>query len=106
MNTLSSFSSSRKFYGDDYFPYGISRCGEFTNQQVDLLTSHGWAYLELAEGLRSPETPEEEAFILSCRGEREAVTEHEKVWALFCEKVSRPKVNVRSPLLTTEASPE
>ncbi len=46
------FISNLKFYGDDYFPYGLGRCGEFTLSQVALLEVHGRAYEGLHLGTR------------------------------------------------------
>lgn len=99
MRNIASFSSKRKFYGDSQFPYGIDRSGEFSRQQASLLMSHGWAYLELAEGIRVSVTPEEKAFVAVCRGEREPKTEHERVWRLYCITISRLKGSVSSPLV-------
>lgn len=88
MDNIPSFDSNRKFYGDDYFPYGIDRSGEFSREQANLLIRHGWAYRALAEGSRLPVTPEEEAFVSVCQGEQAAETTHEKVWMLFCSKTA------------------
>ena len=99
MKKIASFSSNRKFYGDSQFPYGIDRSGEFTRQQANLLMSHGWAYLELAEGNRVSVTPEEKAFVAVCRGEREPKTDHERVWRQYCLIISGLKLNISSPLV-------
>ena len=99
MANIPAFYSERKFYGDGHFPYGIDRSGEFTREQADLLLLHGWAYQALAEGSRAPVTKEEEAFVAVCLGEQTPQTVHEKVWALFCSKISAPKATVGSPLV-------
>ena len=85
------FISNLKFYGDDYFPYGLGRCGEFTLSQVALLEVHGRAYEGLHLGTREPSCDEEREFIAVCRGERAPETEHERVWMLFQEKVNSSK---------------
>lgn len=99
MANIPSFDSSRKFYGDAHFSYGIDRSGEFTREQANLLIEHGWAYQALAEGSRVPVTKEEEAFVAVCRGEQAPATVHEKVWMLFFSKISAPKAMVSSALV-------
>ncbi|GAB3095326.1 DUF413 domain-containing protein [Aestuariicella hydrocarbonica] len=84
----------RKFWGTDHFPYGFARSGEFTREQVQLLENHGYAYLALASGERTPVTPEEQEFVKYCLGEKEPQSRHEKVWAIFQKKSSRNVVFV------------
>ncbi len=91
------------FYGDEHFPYGIERSGEFTREQAKLLVQHGCAYQALAEGSRAPVTREEELFIAVCRGERPAQSVHEKAWQLFCAKTFASKSIVSSPLVVTSS---
>lgn len=94
MTQPDSFCSKSKFYGDKYFPYGIARSGEFTQKQVGLLENHGRAYSDLHHGLRSPTNDEEARFLLVCQGLETAVTEHEKVWKLFCQKTqAKPAIS-------------
>lgn|GEM_PF-1130128 len=102
MDNIVSFYSSRTFYGDSYFPYGLDRSGEFTYQQVTLLKNHGWAYQGLIEGSREPVTTEEEQFIAVCQGRREPESAHEKVWALYREKISAPPFNASTLSVKTE----
>ena len=89
MANIDSFSSNSKFYGDKYFPYGISRSGEFSSHQVQLLEHHGYAYEALHTGSRKPATPAEEDFVAVCQGKREPSTEHEKAWAALLKKTQR-----------------
>ncbi|GAA6154279.1 DUF413 domain-containing protein [Pseudoteredinibacter isoporae] len=91
-----SFVCKTKFYAQEYFPYGLSRSGEFTREQVELLENHGRAYQALHTGVRTATNGEEENFVRACRGEREPTTVHEKAWARFCEKTSLT-VAVSSP---------
>lgn len=86
MNRKVAFKASSKFYGNSSFPYGISRSGEFSRQQAQLLESHGVAYEALYQGKRAPVNREEERFLAVCRGESEPLSEHEKVWMLFLSK--------------------
>ena len=88
MSQSSSFITSSKFLAQRYFPYGISRSGEFTSAQAKLLEQHGCAYQALHEGKREPVCEEEQAFIAVCRGERQPETAHEKVWQLYLQKVA------------------
>lgn len=108
MDNIVSFYSTRTFYGDSYFPYGLDRSGEFTIQQATLLKKHGWAYQGLAEGSREPITPEEEQFIAVCQGRREPESAHEKVWALYHKKISTPLFNASTASVKAEdfASPD
>ncbi len=95
---ITSFAADRIFHGQDYFPYGLDRSGEFTRQQAQLLMDHGNAYQALDVGDRLPVTAEEEQFVIVCQGLREPQTEHEKAWMVFRAKIQRPKVCVSSPL--------
>ncbi len=54
MQGLASFVSNKKFYAKEHFPYGLSRSGEFNNDQAALLENHGMAYQELHSGQRAP----------------------------------------------------
>ncbi len=92
----SSFACNSKFYAQEHFPYGLSRSGEFTREQVSLLENHGRAYQALCDGSREANTEEERGFILVCRGEKAANSSHEKAWLRFCEK-TQGQAAVSSP---------
>lgn len=85
--------NGRRFWGGSYFPYGLSRSGEFTFEQVRLLENHFYAYEALAKGERSPVTPAESDFVSFCLGNKDAESNHEKAWKLFCEKTSRSQMS-------------
>lgn len=85
---MAEFQSERKFIDKKNFPYGFARSGEFTLQQAGLLERNGYAYSELASGTREPSDPQEQEFVRFCRGEKEAATEHEKVWQRYISKTS------------------
>lgn len=89
MQNHASFISPKKFYGEEHFPYGISRSGEFNRNQAALLEEYGTAYQELHSGQREPCNDEERDFVLTCKGEKEAQTVHELAWARFCEKTQK-----------------
>lgn len=89
MNESPPFFSSSKFYAEEHFPYGISRSGEFTIAQSDLLLNHGKAYQALHGGTRLPTNDEESMFVKVCRGEKEPQSSHELVWMRFCEKTQK-----------------
>lgn len=91
MANIPSFYSNRRFYGDERYPYGLDRSGEFTREQAALLIQHGCAYQALANGERPPVTDEEVAFIEFCQGGREPQSNHEKAWKTYCDKVAAPK---------------
>lgn len=89
MNKKVAFYTGKKFYGDPFFPYGISRSGEFNRQQSQLLQDHGAAYQALCQGKRVPADEEEKRFIEVCQGKADPVSEHEKVWLLFLKKTDK-----------------
>lgn len=105
MYEICSFSSDRKFYAQQHFPYGIDRSGEFTCEQGQLLINHGHAYEALADGSREPATQEEERFLAVCRGEFEPETAHEKAWFLYCSKTRRAKSTYSSPIVGLNERP-
>ena len=70
MQDSGSFLSNKKFYGEEHYPYGISRSGDFNNEQSTLLQNHGIAYQELHSGARAPINEEEQAFVIVCEGNR------------------------------------
>lgn len=90
------FESKKAFYATQHYPYGLAKSGEYTYEQVTLLERHGWAYQTLCSGEREPVGEEEEAFVLACRGEKQAITQHEKVWLKFYEKTSSPQIAPQS----------
>lgn len=84
-----SFYAASRFYPDEHFPHGIARSGEFINTHAELLEVHGRAYSELHAGTRQPVDEEETQFLEVCRGEREALTDHEKAWERYCLKTRK-----------------
>ena len=88
MSTKDFDQGVRSFWGEEFFPYGLSRSGEFTCQQVALLQAHGHAYERLANGSRAARTDLEREFVAFCNGERDAQSPHEKAWARYRDKVS------------------
>ncbi len=87
---MTDFASSRRFYDDQNFPYGIDRSGEFTSRQAELLHLHGHAYHELASGMRIAATAKEDAFVEVFRGGKQATSEDERVWAKYLSLIERP----------------
>ncbi|MCY4044290.1 MAG: DUF413 domain-containing protein [Cellvibrionales bacterium] len=98
MENIHSCVSQRKFYGDQHFPYGLARSGEFTRQQVALLEDHGEAYQASSEGTREPTTEEENAFVSTCHAEKEPTTSHEIAWATYCNKITKKQQITSSPI--------
>jgi uncharacterized protein YifE (UPF0438 family) len=89
MSRKDSFFSNSKFYSDKHFPYGFARSGRFTREQADRLERDGKAYEALHNGKREPKNAEETRFITVCRGKAKPVTEHEKVWMLYCRMIEK-----------------
>ncbi|MDB4542658.1 DUF413 domain-containing protein [bacterium] len=94
-----SFLSDRVFYAREHFPYGLSRSGEFTYEQAELLAAHGYAYEALADGSRSPVTEEEARFVKVCRGKCVAKSPHEKAWQQYCAKTKTPSSTYQSSMM-------
>ncbi len=92
MKTSDSFVTSKKFYGEGHFPYGISRSGEFNIGQAMLLENHGIAYQELHLGERTPVNEEERDFVSVCEGIKPPQSQHEIVWMRYCQKVQEQTV--------------
>ncbi|WP_143247478.1 DUF413 domain-containing protein [Agaribacterium haliotis] len=86
MSNPASFHSSRKFYANDHYPYGLARSGDYNSKQSALLENCGQAYAELSSGKRKPVNDEEQRFVLVCKGELCAESEHELAWLRFCQK--------------------
>lgn len=86
MQNTKSFSSNKKFLAQDVYPYGISRSGDFTRQQAELLEQHGVAYEELHTGTREPVNAEERRFVAVCKELKSPETQHELVWMKYYKK--------------------
>ncbi|MFD2164921.1 DUF413 domain-containing protein [Thalassotalea euphylliae] len=95
MSTVSiskdSFKASRKFYDDHNYPRGMSRSGDFTLQEVQILETYGVAFKELTNGTREPVTDEEQRFVDVCQGKELAESKLEKTWLKYQNKVLSPK---------------
>lgn len=83
------FHSQKRFEDKKHFPYGLARSGIFSKKQVALLEQHGYAYQRLACGDLLPEGAEETAFVDFCQGRKAAISDHEKVWALYQSHIGR-----------------
>ncbi|MGL4860514.1 MAG: DUF413 domain-containing protein [Enterobacteriaceae bacterium] len=86
-----SFTTTIRFFDNKNYPRGFSRHGDFTIKEAQLLERVGTALNELDAGKRQPITEEETLFVATCRGERQAQTEVEKVWAKYLTRVRKPK---------------
>ncbi len=94
MKKTKAFSTAKRFYAVEHFPYGISRSGEFNQKQAALLEEHGEAYLALHSGARLPVCDEEQGFVMVCSGKKHPETDHERTWLRYCEKTQAPVVTV------------
>ncbi len=86
-----SFVAPRRFFDDRNFPKGFTRSGRFTLAEGTLLEKHGIALQELEQGLREPQTEDEQHFVLVCRGEAEASTSLEKTWLKYKHRVQEKR---------------
>lgn len=86
-----SFITTHRFFDNKHYPRGFSRHGDFTIKEAQLLERIGYALNELDLGTRAPQTEEETQFVAVCRGECQAETEVEKIWAKYSARIHRPK---------------
>ena len=86
-----SFTTTNRFFDNKHYPRGFSRHGDFTIKEAQLLERHGVAFNELDLGKREAGTEEETLFVAVCRGQREPVTEAERVWSKYMSRIKRPK---------------
>jgi hypothetical protein len=86
-----SFVAKRRFFDDRNFPKGFSRSGRFTMAEGSLLEKHGVAMQELEDGVRQPETEEEQRFVQVCKGELEATSVFEKTWQKYKQRVNEKR---------------
>lgn len=80
-----SFQSKKRFFDDANFPKGFRRCGDFTNKEAEMLENHGEAMKALAEGSRSPVTPEEAQFVDVVRTNKPPSSLLEQIWLKYCK---------------------
>ena len=88
---LASFKSCRKFYDDRNYPRGMSRSGDYTLAEVQVLEQYGVALSELSSGKRTPINEEEQHFVEVCAGKAEPENKIEQVWLKYQNKVLTPK---------------
>lgn len=86
-----SFTTTKKFYDDQNFPYGIDRSGDFTIKQAQRLVLCGQAYKALADGSRVPQTADEENFVRFCQGAKAAESADELLWQHYLKVINKPK---------------
>jgi uncharacterized protein YifE (UPF0438 family) len=101
MTKSTPFESPKTFHALKYFPYGLSRSGEFTLEQVRLIETHGYAYQALANLEKEPINKEEmdfsNYFQLSSEQQQTPRTSHEKAWKTFIRKVANLHNYATSP---------
>ena len=84
-----SFRSEKRFQDIANFPYGFSKSGDFTITQANMLELNGLTYLALAKGEKQPQTPLEREFVAFCQGQKDAESDHERVWKRYVTRVGR-----------------
>ena len=89
---MESFASDKKFFDARNYPQGFQRSGDFTRNQAQLLEAKGLALKALHEGVRAPQTDEEEQFIACCQGKNAPRTEIEKTWMAYLTALKRKQV--------------
>lgn len=86
-----SFVANRRFFDDRNFPKGFARSGRFTLAEGTLLEKHGIAMQELELGSRQPANEEETRFLEVCKGEVEALSQFEKAWMKYKQRLSEKR---------------
>lgn len=86
-----SFKSTKRFYDDKNYPKGISRSGDYTLNETQILEEYGVALKELSIGIRIPVTNDEQHFVDVCHGRAEVESVIEKTWVKYNDNVLTPK---------------
>lgn len=86
-----SFKATRKFYDDRNYPRGISRSGDFTIAEVQIIENYGVTLRALAMGTQTPINDVEQHFVEVCQGKCEAQTAIERAWLKYQSKTMSPK---------------
>ena len=86
-----SFLSNRRFYDDKNYPRGMSRSGDYSISEVQILETYGIALSDIANGTRAPITDDEQRFKGVCDGLYRAESKIEKAWLKYQNKVLTPK---------------
>lgn len=92
---------SSNFYDPVHYPYGISRSGDFTIKQSNILNILGRQLLALSDGQIAPNSKEERQFVEVCAGNRVAETDIEKTWQLYRYLTNKPYVVVGPSLMAS-----
>lgn len=91
MQTRESFIR-RRFFDDLHFPYGFSRSGDFTFQEVQQLESHGVLFRALTAGLVTDPNEQDKHFLEVLEGKTPADTPAEKAWLKYLQRCNRAPV--------------
>ena len=91
LNVIRSFTSTKKFYDDINYPRGLSRSGDYSLKEVNIIENYGIALRELSSGVRQPITKEEQDFVKVCSGEMQATSDVEKAWRKYQKNILSPK---------------
>lgn len=83
MQTLNLRLPNRLFIDKSKFPYGFRKSGDFSISEAELLSRYGCTLADLETGVITPQSKDEENFVLFVKGQKEASTSVEKVWAKY-----------------------
>lgn len=84
---------SREYFDDKHFPMGFRRSGDFTIPEAKLLAEYGVTLKQLSDGKLSPNSEQEQQFMLVLAGSALPQSPIEKVWLKYL-KVTSPKAYV------------
>ncbi len=82
-----SFTTTNRYFDNKHYPRGIlsSRISRLKRHNVE---RHGHALMICWIRQSEPVTEEEKLFQAACRGEREPVTDAERVWSKYMTRIA------------------
>ncbi|NVJ48923.1 MAG: DUF413 domain-containing protein [Gammaproteobacteria bacterium] len=105
MQTRASFLN-RRYFDDKHFPYGFSRSGDFTFEEVKELESKGVLFRALSAGLVEDVDESDQHFLSVMAGKTPATTLAEKAWLKYLQRCNRAPVWLTTRRLADEADIE
>ncbi len=81
------------FYGDDSFPYGLSRSGHFNKRESDELARYGSTFEGLCDGSLSPINNDEIQFINAMKADIESDLYFVNLWKRYLVAVEKSRIH-------------
>jgi len=100
------FFVNRRFFDDKHFPYGFSRSGDFTFDEVKVLESHGVLFRALSAGMVGDANDDDQHFLDVMAGKTPASSLAEKAWLKYLQRCNRAPVWLTTRRLADEVDIE